>query len=412
MKKWLHQSLAFIVSLVITGLVFSDTTKAQTATFNDPAGNGTTNKWTAPTGVTSITVEVWGAGGAGGGFTGTQNNRGGGGGGGGAYRKTMSVAVTPGVTYDITVGAGGPGSFGNGGAGGASSATFDGAVTVTVAGGNGGTGASASNGTGGTGGTGGTFSGGNGSNGANGFGGGGGSSAGTASNGNSVVASGTGGVAVTGGGAGGNGSFGSGGGNGDPGGAPGGGGGGGRNMGEDLNRNGGAGGNGQVIITWTCPTATISYTGSPYCSNGGAATVTQTGAAGGTYSSTVGLSINASTGDVDLGASTPGTYTITYTIAAAGGCPQVQATAPITITQLPSAIISYNGSPYCLNGGTATVTQTGTTGGTYSSTAGLSINASTGDVDLGASTTVLIPLHTRLRLPVVVPRYRRPHPLL
>ena len=51
-----------------------------------------------------------------------------------------------------------------------------------------------------------------------------------------------------------------------------------------------------------------------------------------------------------------------------------------------AATISYAGSPYCLNAGTASVTQTGTTGGTYSSTAGLSINASTGAITLGTST--------------------------
>ena len=59
------------------------------------------------------------------------------------------------------------------------------------------------------------------------------------------------------------------------------------------------------------PTATINYAGSPYCATG-IATVTQTGTAGGTYSSTAGLTINAATGDIDLVASTPGTYTITY----------------------------------------------------------------------------------------------------
>jgi hypothetical protein len=134
------------------------------------------------------------------------------------------------------------------------------------------------------------------------------------------------------------------------------------------------------------PAATISYAGSPYCSNGGTATVTRTGTAGGTYSSTAGLTINATTGDVTLGSSTPGTYTVTYTIAAAGGCPQVTATTSITITQLPAATISYAGSPYCSNAGTATVTRTGTAGGTYSSTAGLTINATTGDVTLGSST--------------------------
>ncbi|MBK7308306.1 MAG: hypothetical protein IPI88_15650 [Chitinophagaceae bacterium] len=42
----------------------------------------------------------------------------------------------------------------------------------------------------------------------------------------------------------------------------------------------------------------------------------ETGTAGGTYSSTAGLTINAATGDVTLATSTPGTYTVTYTIAA------------------------------------------------------------------------------------------------
>jgi hypothetical protein len=55
---------------------------------------------------------------------------------------------------------------------------------------------------------------------------------------------------------------------------------------------------------------------------------------------------------------------------------------------LNDAKISYSGSPYCLNSGTASVTRVGSApipSGTYSSTAGLSINAATGSVDLNAS---------------------------
>jgi subtilisin-like proprotein convertase family protein len=142
-----------------------------------------------------------------------------------------------------------------------------------------------------------------------------------------------------------------------------------------------------VPVTVTpAPSATISYTGSPYCSTGGTASVTRTGTAGGSYSSTAGLSINSGTGAVNLGASTAGTYTVTYTIAASGGCALFQTTASITVTAAPSATISYTGSPFCSTGGTASVTLTGTAGGSYSSTAGLSINAGTGAVDLGAST--------------------------
>ena len=141
-----------------------------------------------------------------------------------------------------------------------------------------------------------------------------------------------------------------------------------------------------TITINTAPAATIAYTGTPYCANAGTANVTQTGTTGGTYSSTTGLTINAATGAVTLATSTPGTYTVTYTIAAGGGCPAFTTTATITITALPAATISYAATPYCQNAGTAAVTRTGTAGGTYSSTAGLSINATTGDVNLAAST--------------------------
>jgi Ig-like domain CHU_C associated/Secretion system C-terminal sorting domain len=140
-----------------------------------------------------------------------------------------------------------------------------------------------------------------------------------------------------------------------------------------------------VTIT-AAPSATISYAGSPYCSNVATATVTRTGTTGGVYSSTTGLSINATTGDVNIATSTAGTYTVTYTVAAAGGCALFTTTAPITITAAPAATISYGAAPYCSNSGTATVTSTGTTGGVYSSTTGLSINATTGAVTLATST--------------------------
>jgi hypothetical protein len=58
----------------------------------------------------------------------------------------------------------------------------------------------------------------------------------------------------------------------------------------------------------------------------------------------------------------------------------------MTVNQLPTATISYNGSPYC-NSGTAAVIRTGQAGGTYSVTpAGLVINVSTGLISLGQST--------------------------
>ena len=144
--------------------------------------------------------------------------------------------------------------------------------------------------------------------------------------------------------------------------------------------------NTSTIVITAAPSASISYAGSPYCSNAGTATVTRTGTAGGTYSSTPGLTINSITGAITLGTSTAGTYTVTYTIAASGGCAAYTKTTTVTITDPPSATISYNGSPYCSNAGTATVSRTGNAGGTYTSTAGLTINSTTGNITLGTST--------------------------
>ena len=61
-------------------------------------------------------------------------------------------------------------------------------------------------------------------------------------------------------------------------------------------------------------------------------TLTGTGTfTGGTYSALPGLTLNNTTGAIIPGTSTPGTYTVTYTIAASGGCPGATATTSVTI---------------------------------------------------------------------------------
>ncbi len=133
--------------------------------------------------------------------------------------------------------------------------------------------------------------------------------------------------------------------------------------------------------------ATISYSGSPVCTNAGVQTVTITGTTGGTYSSTAGLTLNSSTGEIDPATSTAGMYTVTYFIPASGGCAAFSTTASVTIIAAPSATISYSGSPFCSGLVAAqSVTITGTTGGAYSSTAGLTINAATGAITPSSST--------------------------
>ncbi|MFZ4522473.1 MAG: T9SS type A sorting domain-containing protein, partial [Bacteroidales bacterium] len=147
-----------------------------------------------------------------------------------------------------------------------------------------------------------------------------------------------------------------------------------------------------TITITTLPAATISYAGTPFCKSVATAQpVTATGTTGGTYSaSPAGLTINSSTGAITPSTSTAGVYTVTYTIAAGGGCGVVTATTSVTITAVPTASISYAGTPFCTSVATAQpVTLTGTgayTGGTFSSTVGLSINSSTGAITPSLST--------------------------
>lgn len=141
------------------------------------------------------------------------------------------------------------------------------------------------------------------------------------------------------------------------------------------------------VVVNSFPTATISYTGSPFCTSLTALqTVSLTGTyayTGGVFSSAPGLSINSVTGAINPSLSTPGNYTITYTIPPLAGCSLSPVTTTITITGMPTATISYN-SPFCRDITTPQpVILTGTyayLGGVYSSTTGLTINSTTGAI--------------------------------
>ena len=90
------------------------------------------------------------------------------------------------------------------------------------------------------------------------------------------------------------------------------------------------------IIVTPLPVATFSYAGTPYCQNAANPLPTFSGGgAAGTFSSTAGLVfVSPATGQVNLAASIPGSYTVTNTIAASGGCSVVTATSPLTISDL------------------------------------------------------------------------------
>ncbi|MBJ7879313.1 LamG-like jellyroll fold domain-containing protein [Gelidibacter salicanalis] len=138
------------------------------------------------------------------------------------------------------------------------------------------------------------------------------------------------------------------------------------------------------------PTATISYT-SPLCSND---TTLKSVTLTGTHAYTIGTFAAVATsggpnldlktnGDIDPSNSDPGTYTVTYTIPASGGCPaDDSATTVVTINPLPViTAFSYTDSGYCESDVatyTPTITVSNGFGGTYSASSGLSIDSTTG----------------------------------
>ncbi|RYY89938.1 MAG: T9SS type A sorting domain-containing protein [Chitinophagaceae bacterium] len=122
---------------------------------------------------------------------------------------------------------------------------------------------------------------------------------------------------------------------------------------------GGCTGNAITTMVTVHPSiSAISYPGSPYCQTG-PAVPTRSGSDGGTWSATpAGLALNSATGSVNLGASTPGTYNVTYDVTASGGCSASASTsitinAQATVDPIPNQV-------YCQNMATAIVPFTGT----------------------------------------------------
>lgn len=155
-----------------------------------------------------------------------------------------------------------------------------------------------------------------------------------------------------------------------------------------FNTNGTCPNSSTVTITVNDPaTAGFSYAQATYCGDAGVATATlNAGATAGTFTSSTGLSINGFTGDVDPSNSTPGTYTVTNTVAGSGGCSLVTATQTIEIIAVDDASFTYPSSTLCLGGSNVTPSTNET--GTFTATpAGLVFaNAATGEINMTAST--------------------------
>ena len=246
MKTFLKNICSALLCILATG-AFINATAQKTVTFSQP----NSGKWVVPTGVTSIAMEVWGAGGGGGSVAG---NKPGAGGGGGAYAgKTLTV--TPGDSIYFVVGSGGIGAMGlrageNGGLSSFGILSADGgfAATGNIAGAGAAAGSTGNINHSGA-------SGGNAADVSDNGGGGGGASGNSGADGlpgssNAGATGGSGGIGADGGGSGGNGGnlnetgiFGA---------QPGGGGGGEGGTGAAGSDQAADGGNGQIKITYTC----------------------------------------------------------------------------------------------------------------------------------------------------------------
>ena len=128
---------------------------------------------------------------------------------------------------------------------------------------------------------------------------------------------------------------------------------------------------------------TFSFSESSYCSNllnSIIPTITQ---GGGVFSVPSGLEIDSTTGVISPSASTPGTYTVTYTIS--GLCPAISS-ATITINLGQSSSFYYPQNIYC-KAALGTITPTiETSGGTFTfSPPGLNIDPSTGEINTSLS---------------------------
>jgi len=130
--------------------------------------------------------------------------------------------------------------------------------------------------------------------------------------------------------------------------------------------------------------AALDYSLASACNNNSAFSPSQATPSGGVFSATPsGLNINSSTGEVTPVGSTPQAYTIAYTV---GGS---TSSFDLTIKPLDNATFSYSASSFPQDGSNPSpnFTSETITGGTFSATpSGLSINASTGEINLSAST--------------------------
>jgi len=121
------------------------------------------------------------------------------------------------------------------------------------------------------------------------------------------------------------------------------------------------------VLTVTPESATFSYAASAYCQEGTDPTPTITGVSGGGFTaSPSGLSINASSGAIDLSLSTAGTYTVTYTT------PNCSTTSTETVTIYDTPTADAGSDISVCDGQSASLSASGGNSYVWSPTTGLS----------------------------------------
>ena len=137
-----------------------------------------------------------------------------------------------------------------------------------------------------------------------------------------------------------------------------------------------------VINVVSGPSGTFSYSGSPYCTNDANPVFPTLNALtlGGVYSSTSpGLTINSTTGAIIPFASIPGTYSVSYDVAATSICPSYSSTSTVTIEACSCTVnASSLFESVCVNNLLTPITLTSSNGAT-------SASISSGSLPLGVN---------------------------
>jgi gliding motility-associated-like protein len=135
-----------------------------------------------------------------------------------------------------------------------------------------------------------------------------------------------------------------------------------------------------------CAEADFHYDGSPFCEDEGLQPPVYTcGGIPGTFSSQpAGLALNTTTGEIDISASTVGVYVVSNVVPAVGDCPEKRTTTTVIISAVLTSDFSYEPNVFCVNatGTILPILAPGSSAGVYSTTPGLVLNSSTGEITL------------------------------